>query len=48
MRLERYFGTSAAVRLRMQVRYDLEIAKGQLSDRINREVKVMQHPTSRM
>ena len=48
MRLARYFGTSAAVWLRMQVRYDLEIAQGQLSDRINREVKVLHQPTSRV
>jgi addiction module HigA family antidote len=40
MRLARYFETSAAVRLRMQVRYDLEVAETQLSERINREVKV--------
>ena len=44
MRLARYFGTSAAVWLHMQVRYDLEVAQGKLSDRINREVKVMHHP----
>ena len=48
MRLARYFSTSAAVWLRMQVRYDLEIAQGQLSDRINREVKVRQQPVSRL
>src|SRR5512140_3334830 len=41
MRLARYFGTSAEVWLRLQVRYDLEVAQGQLSDRINREVKVL-------
>ena len=41
MRLARYFGTSAAVWLRLQVRYDLEIAEKQLSKRINREVKVL-------
>jgi antitoxin HigA-1 len=41
MRLARYFGTSAAVWLRMQVRYDLEVAQGRLSERINREVKVL-------
>jgi len=38
MRLTRYFGTSAAVWLRLQVRYDLEVAEGQLSERINHEV----------
>lgn len=48
MRLARYFGTSAAVWLRMQVRYDLEIAQGRLSERINREVQVLQQPTNRV
>jgi addiction module HigA family antidote len=36
MRLARYFSTSPEVWLRMQVRYDLEVAQGQLSDRIIR------------
>ncbi len=40
MRLARYFSTSAGVWLRLQVRYDLEVAEKQLSARINREVKV--------
>jgi antitoxin HigA-1 len=44
MRLARYFGTSATVWLRLQVRYDLEIAETELSDRINREVKVLHQP----
>jgi len=48
MRLARYFGTSAAVWLSMQVRYDLEVAQGQLSDRINREVKVLHQPANRV
>ncbi|MEA3440040.1 MAG: HigA family addiction module antitoxin [Chloroflexota bacterium] len=38
MRLARYFGTSAGVWMRLQVRYDLEIAERELSERINREV----------
>jgi plasmid maintenance system antidote protein VapI len=42
--LARYFGTSAAVWLRMQVRYDLEIAEKELRERIDREVKVMHSP----
>lgn len=42
MRLARYFGTSAAVWLRLQVRYDLEVAEKELKDRIEREVKVLQ------
>lgn len=40
MRLARYFGTSAAVWLRLQLRYDLEVAEKELRDKINREVKV--------
>jgi len=46
MRLARYFGTSAAVWLRLQVRYDLEVAEKELSDRINREVKILHRPTA--
>jgi len=41
MRLARYFGTSAAIWLRLQVRYDLEVAEQELSEKINREVKVL-------
>jgi antitoxin HigA-1 len=48
MRLARYFSTSAAVWLRMQVRYDLEVAQGQLSDRINREVKILHQQENRV
>jgi addiction module HigA family antidote len=48
MRLARYFGTSAEVWLRLQIRYDLEVAQGTLSDRINREVKVLQPSESRV
>ena len=44
MRLARYFGTSAAVWLRLQVRYDLEVAEKELGDKINREVKVLHQP----
>ncbi|MFN8385583.1 MAG: HigA family addiction module antitoxin [Anaerolineales bacterium] len=43
LRLARYFGTSAAVWLRMQVRYDLEVAESELGRRIEREVKVFEH-----
>jgi len=46
MRLARYFGASAAVWLRLQVRYDLEIADKQLSERINHEVKVLHQTES--
>ena len=48
MRLARYFGTSAAVWLRLQVRYDLEVAERELSERINREVKVRPQPHTRL
>ena len=46
MRLARYFGTSAAVWLRLQVRYELEVAEKDLSERINREVKVLHQPAA--
>ena len=39
LRLARYFGTGAAVWLRLQARYDLEIAAIKMAKRINREVK---------
>jgi len=42
LRLARYFGTGAAVWLRMQARYDLEKAEAKIAKRINREVKVLQ------
>jgi len=44
MRLAQYFGTSAAVWLRLQMRYDLEAAQGDLDERIKREVKVFHQP----
>jgi antitoxin HigA-1 len=44
MRLARYFRTSAAVWLRLQVRYELEVAENELSERITREVKVHHQP----
>src|SRR5574341_54574 len=46
MRLARYFGTSPAVWLRLQVRYDLEAADKDLSERIKREVKVLHRPVA--
>ena len=48
MRLSRYFGTSAALWLRLQVRYDLEVAEARLARRINREVKVLKQPRATM
>ena len=38
LRLARYFDTSANVWMRLQARYDLEVAEAKLSDRIAREV----------
>ncbi len=43
LRLARYFSTSAAVWLKLQVRYELEIAESELGNRIKREVKVLEH-----
>lgn len=40
LRLARYFGMSERVWLNLQTRYDLEIAKDRLGDRLDREVTV--------
>ena len=40
LRLARYFGTSAEVWVRIQARYELEIAQNELEKRIGKEVKV--------
>ncbi|MDQ3250648.1 MAG: HigA family addiction module antitoxin [Chloroflexota bacterium] len=48
MRLARYFGTSAAVWVRMQARYDLELAQAKMADRIVQEVKVLQPASQSM
>jgi len=42
LRLARYFDTSAAVWLKLQMRYDLEVAEKELQEKIEREVKVLQ------
>jgi addiction module HigA family antidote len=39
LRLARYFGTSANVWMRLQARYDLEVAEAELTERVKREVK---------
>ena len=41
LRLARYFGTSERFWLNLQARYDLEIEKDRLGDRLRREVKVL-------
>jgi addiction module HigA family antidote len=46
LRLARYFGTSAGIWLRLQARYDLEVAESKLSLRIAREVKVLHLQTA--
>ena len=46
LRLARYLGTSPAVWLRLQARYDLEVAEELMAERIQREVRVL--PTDRM
>jgi addiction module HigA family antidote len=46
LRLGRYFGTSAAVWLRLQVRYDLEVAEKELKEQIDRDVKVLKQPVA--
>ena len=40
LRLSRYFSTSEAFWLNLQTRYDLEIEKDRLGDRLAREVRV--------
>jgi len=47
MRLAYYFGTSAVVWLRLQVRYDLEVAEQEISERVRKEVKVFDWPSGK-
>jgi antitoxin HigA-1 len=42
LRLARYFGTSERFWLNLQTRYDLELEKDRLGDRLSREVKVLE------
>jgi addiction module HigA family antidote len=48
MRLARYFGTSAAVWLRLQVAYDLEVGEEEFGERINQEVKGLEQTASNL
>lgn len=41
LRLARYFNTTPAIWLRLQARYDLEVAQSKFGNKINREVKVL-------
>ena len=40
LRLERYFGLSEGFWLRLQARYDLEVEKDRLEDRLEKEVRI--------
>lgn len=42
LRLARYFGTSERFWLNLQARYDLEIERDRLGDRLNQEVAVLE------
>ena len=42
LRLSRYFGTSERFWLNLQSRYDLEIEKDRLGDRLRREVRILE------
>jgi addiction module HigA family antidote len=42
LRLARYFGTSERFWLNLQARYDLEVEKDRLGNRLNLEVKVFE------
>ena len=41
LRLSRYFGTSERFWMNLQARYDLEVQREQLGDRLDKEVKVL-------
>ena len=41
LRLSRYFGTSERFWLNLQSRYELELEKDRLGDRLEREVRVL-------
>jgi addiction module HigA family antidote len=45
LRLAQYFGTSALVWMRLQMRYDLEVAEKEHGTRIRNEVKVLHSPS---
>jgi addiction module HigA family antidote len=46
LRLARYFGTSERFWLNLQTRYDLEVEKDRLGDRLRREVKIFAKGTA--
>ena len=46
LRLSRYFGMSERFWMNLQTRYDLEVEKDRLSERLEKEVKVYAAPAS--
>ena len=44
LRLARYFGTSERLWLNLQSRYDLEVERDRLGDRLEEEVRILQRP----
>jgi addiction module HigA family antidote len=47
LRFSRYFGTSDLFWLNLQARYDLEIEKDRLGQRLDAEVRVLDRPATR-
>jgi antitoxin HigA-1 len=45
LRLARFFGTSERFWLNLQTRYDLEVEKARLGDRLQREIRVLARST---
>jgi addiction module HigA family antidote len=46
LRLSRYFGTSERFWLNLQTRFDLEVEKDRLGDRLSKEVRVLARPAA--
>lgn len=46
LRLARYFGTTPEIWLRLQIRYDLEVAQEKVGKAIHREVKELRRPAA--
>lgn len=46
LRLGRYFGTSEQFWLNLQIRYDLEVERDRLGDRLEQEVAVLDLPAA--
>lgn len=46
LRLARYFGTTPGIWLRLQARYDLEVAQAKVGKTIRREVKELRRPVA--